>query len=267
MNEAFEIFQPTTASDQRSSPTHLLLSQAAPSLPTRQHQSSPPVLAMGVKEGPSQGSKRRFTPESRKENGFEDLQQTQQRHVYHAAQQSSSSETPAKRHQASVMSPNLLVRSHMLLPVVSSSSGPLHPLHSNAASSPAVTSSGHTTTASAHQNHMSSRAALMEQAVAAVAHEAAMFRVTNGSSSPPNGHNGPSNGRLPHSVPLLDPHFDRDRVYSALEKEVMARNGPNHGKMHMSTSSSSSYPDVRRSYSEEATRDSEEEWRNIHTVS
>lgn len=126
---------------------------------------------------------------------------------------------------------------------------------------------------------MSTRAALMEQAVAA-AQEAAMFRVTNGSSSPPNGHavrgeermsNGRSAGLDPHHLVQVSERFDRtsDRVYSSLEKEVSGRNGATHGKILMSSSAaaSSSYPDVLRSYSEDSIRESEEEWRNIHTVS
>jgi hypothetical protein len=119
------------------------------------------------------------------------------------------------------------------------------------------------------------RAALMEQA----AHEAAaaaagIFR--DNVTSPPSASNGHpvrdslSNGRSPaasldHHLLQMSDRFDRDRVYSSLEKELLSRNPANHqNKMIISPPS---YPDAIRSYSEEMTREAEEEWRNIHTVS
>lgn len=116
----------------------------------------------------------------------------------------------------------------------------------------------------------------MEQAAHEVAAAAAgIFRVSNGTSSPSasNGHparDSLSNGRSPaapldHHFVQMSERFDRDRAYSSLEKELLlSRNGASHNKMIISPPS---YPDILRSYTEEMTREAEEEWRNIHTVS
>lgn len=283
VGEAFEIFQPTLTDSSSPSP--------ARHLHHHQQQATSHSVAMGVKEGAhlSVTAKRRFSPESRKENGFEEHHSRTHLHHHHSmTQQQHSEPTAAKRHHASVISPNLVTRSHILLPTTTSTAGPLHPLHSNAslvsATATSATAAGTVTSSSSsggttsHQNHMTVRAALMEQA----AHEAAaaaIFRVSNGSSSSPSASNGHlardslSNGRPSPSVTMDHPHslqmserFDRERAYSSsLEKELLSRNVGPHSKMIVSPPSYSA--DAMRSYSEEVTREAEEEWRNIHTVS
>lgn len=253
LNEAFEIFQP--ASTGTTNPVNSLVGSSSPTQRCINNDiriRHPASLAMGIKELSNQmTSKRRYTPESRKENGLEEDAQTH--------------DVPAKRLNTSSLSPNLPVsRSHHLS---SGSTGPLHPLHSNAT----LTSSSlnASSSSSPHPTQMTSRSVLLEQAheAAAVAAAAAagIFRVTNGSSpAASNGHvtreslstNRSPAGPSDHHLMQMGERFDRDRVL--FEKEYLLRNG----KYLLS-----SYPDVVRSYSEELTRESEEEWRNIHTVS
>lgn len=193
-----------------------------------------PTQDMGIKDH----GKRRLSPEARKENV-----------AYNSEDKSNSHDgqgPPAKRHQpmhspssggAPRVSPAGITPALLHTPV----SGHHH--HANASSAPSIL-----------QSHLSA------QARAALFEAEARERDREGGPPAPFHGNGngradaPPNGRPHHGAE----HFERERYVSAAEryeKEYFSRPG------HMY------YSDLQRNYSEEITRDMEEEWKNIHTVS
>lgn len=202
--------------------------------PTHEH-------LMGVKES----AKRRLSPDPRKENlSFKNVEDKDSSSAGHPP--------PAKRHHPLAMSSlpsriNAGLTPALLHTPVLPNNGP-----------PPNQQQQHSHGPSILHSHLASqsRAALLEAESREREREresqpAPSFNANNGNT----GREQLTNGGRTHAPSASD--YERERyVNERYEKEFFSRPGP-----------TMFYSELQRSYSEEVSRDMEEEWKNIHTVS
>lgn len=203
VGEAFEIFQPTVANPIFTAPSSL---QTIPTSYPYQPVSPPtPILTsnnMGIKENGVASKRRMSSPDSRKENGYIDVEKDVVEITHPAKRQVSSvSRVIPTQHSrgnnASIVSTtHPHVHHHLPSPsqtLLSATSLPLHPINSNG---------------SALQTQLNIRSALMETSLREAVNSS--YRFMNGNSSPKEVNGRPENAveNLQHQTSFSD----RDRT-------------------------------------------------------